>query len=59
MDSENRYADDDIELDDGDSRELYEHYRFVADKGQDLLRIDKFLVARTGNVSRNRIHLSS
>ena len=55
MDSENKYADDDIELDDGDSRELYEHYRFVADKGQDLLRIDKFLVARTGNVSRNRI----
>lgn len=54
MEDENKY-DDDIELDDGDTRQMYEHYKFVADKGQDLLRIDKFLVARTGNVSRNRI----
>ena len=54
MEDEIRY-DEDIELDDGDSRQMYEHYKFVADKGQELLRIDKFLVARTGNVSRNRI----
>ena len=54
MEDENKY-DDDIELDDGDTRQMYEHYKFVADKGQDLLRIDKFLVARTGNISRNRI----
>ena len=27
----------------GDGRELYEHFRFVADKGQELLRVDKFL----------------
>ena len=26
--------------------ELYEHFRFVADKGQELLRVDKFLVTR-------------
>ena len=26
--------------------EYYEHFRFVADKGQELLRVDKFLVAR-------------
>ena len=54
MEDENKY-DDDIEFDDGDTRQMYEHYKFVADKGQDLLRIDKFLVARTGNISRNRI----
>ena len=54
MEDENKY-DDDIDLDDGDTRQMYEHYKFVADKGQDLLRIDKFLVARTGNISRNRI----
>ena len=24
---------------------MYEHFRFVADKGQQLLRVDKFLVA--------------
>ncbi|GHT73319.1 pseudouridine synthase [Bacteroidia bacterium] len=35
--------------------ELYEHYRFVADKGQTLLRVDKFLVDRVPSASRNRI----
>ena len=34
---------------------LYEQYRFVADPGQTLLRIDKFLVCRITKVSRNRI----
>lgn len=38
-----------------DGRELYEHYRIVADRGQELLRVDKFLVAHLPNVSRNRI----
>ena len=38
-----------------DGRELYEHFRFVADKGQALLRVDKFLVARMEKTSRNRI----
>lgn len=46
-------ADDLNAVDDG--RELYEHYRIVADKGQELLRVDKFLVAHLPNVSRNRI----
>lgn len=39
---------------DGD-RELFEHFRFVADKGQALLRVDKFLVERLQKSSRNRI----
>lgn len=38
-----------------DGRELYEHFRFLADKGQQLLRVDKFLVARMEKTSRNRI----
>lgn len=38
-----------------DGRELYEHFRFEADKGQQLLRVDKFLVARMEKTSRNRI----
>ena len=38
-----------------DGREMYEHFRFVADKGQQLLRVDKFLVARMEKTSRNRI----
>ena len=35
--------------------ELYEHFRFVADKGQTPLRVDKFLVDRITGASRNRI----
>ena len=38
-----------------DGREMYEHFRFLADKGQALLRVDKFLVARMEKTSRNRI----
>lgn len=35
--------------------QLYEHYRFVADKGQGLTRIDKYLSMHIVGVSRNRI----
>lgn len=34
---------------------LYEHFRFAADKGQQLLRVDKFLTARLEGSSRNRV----
>ncbi|MBI2257449.1 MAG: RluA family pseudouridine synthase [Flavobacteriia bacterium] len=40
---------------DVDQEELYEHYKFKADLGQDLLRIDKFLMDRMPNTSRNKI----
>lgn len=40
---------------DGDGNEMFEHFRFVAEKGQTLLRVDKFLVARMEKSSRNRI----
>lgn len=43
------------EEDSGEEQELYEHYRFVADKGQSLLRIDKFLMTRIANGSRTKI----
>lgn len=39
----------------GSPGEMYEHFRFVADKGQQLLRVDKFLVARLEHSSRNRV----
>jgi len=38
-----------------ENNELYEHFKIVADKGQTLLRIDKFLLNRIENVSRNKI----
>lgn len=40
---------------DDNGRELYEHFRFVADKGQQLLRVDKFLTDRLERTSRNRV----
>ncbi len=36
-------------------QELYEHFKFEADKGQSLLRVDKFLMSRIDNVSRSKI----
>jgi 23S rRNA pseudouridine1911/1915/1917 synthase len=38
-----------------EEQDLYEHLRIVVDKGQSLLRIDKFLMHRVENASRNRI----
>lgn len=49
-DEEIRLVDSEI-----DGTEMYEHFRFIADKGQTLLRVDKFLVARMEKSSRNRI----
>jgi 23S rRNA pseudouridine1911/1915/1917 synthase len=38
-----------------ESDELYEHHRIVVDKGQALLRLDKFLMDRLPNVTRNKV----
>lgn len=50
---------DDIEndsLDDvepvNDETQLYEHFRVVVDKGQEMLRVDKYLFDRLTNASR-------
>jgi 23S rRNA pseudouridine1911/1915/1917 synthase len=42
-----------------EEQELYEHYRIVADKGQSLLRIDKFLMNRLEGVSRSKIQAAA
>lgn len=42
-----------------ESSELYEHFRFVVDRGQSPLRIDKYLMAKIENASRNRIQNSA
>lgn len=57
MKSDEEYLE---ELDDelegqNESSELFEHHRFEADKGQSMLRIDKYLVNIMPNISRNRI----
>jgi 23S rRNA pseudouridine1911/1915/1917 synthase len=52
--------DDPDELDDaGEEIEQFEHYRFIADPGQGLLRIDKFLANRIEGTSRNRIQIAA
>lgn len=40
-------------------QELFEHYRYAADKGQEPLRIDKFLIDRIPNTSRNKIQVAA
>jgi len=42
-----------------ESTELFEHYRFEADRRQSLLRIDKYLLMKVENVSRNRIQVAA
>lgn len=39
--------------------DLFEHYRFEADAGQQPLRIDKFLLDRLPSTSRNKIQLAA
>ena len=39
----------------GDEAQLYEHFRVVVDKGQEMLRVDKYLFDRIQGASRNRI----
>ncbi len=46
----------DFELEhDNEQDELYEHFRLEVTKGQELIRIDKFLVNRIENVTRTKI----
>ncbi|GAB6007812.1 pseudouridine synthase [Bacteroidia bacterium] len=47
------FSEDDFAT--GQNSELYEHYRFVADKGQGQIRVDKYLAMHIVGVSRNRI----
>ncbi len=45
--------------DDDSGEEMYEHFSVVVDKGQSLLRIDKFLTDRMEHVSRARIQAAA
>jgi 23S rRNA pseudouridine1911/1915/1917 synthase len=42
-----------------EENELFEHYRVVADPGQVALRVDKFLLDRIPNTSRNKIQIAA
>lgn len=51
-------ADSVSEADDDSVEELFEHYRFAADKGQSQIRLDKFITARMVQTSRNRVQMA-
>ena len=55
--NEESFADDDVEEDGAD--ELFEHFAITVDKGQKLLRLDKYLVDRMEHCSRNRIQTAA
>lgn len=46
-------------LDSVEEQELFEHFHFDVDKGQAMIRIDKFLTSKIQNVSRNRIQAAT
>jgi 23S rRNA pseudouridine1911/1915/1917 synthase len=56
------YTEEEDLLQDGEEQqeqeELYEHHRLVVEKGQFLLRIDKYLITRLPRTTRNRIQLA-
>ena len=49
------YIIEEIEEQDDDTGQLYEHLRIVVDKGQVPVRIDRFMTERLQHSSRNRI----
>jgi len=46
---------EDLDLQEQDEQELFEHTRIVAEKALTMVRLDKFLMNRLENTSRNRI----
>jgi len=50
---------EDIDNEENEEDELFEHYRFKVDPGQEVLRIDKFLLDRLPNTSRNKIQFAA
>ncbi len=50
---------EEIENEENEEDELFEHYRFKVDPGQEILRIDKFLLDRLPNTSRNKIQFAA
>lgn len=42
----------------GDGEAMFEHFRFPVDKGQSMLRVDKYLTQHMENTSRHRVQLA-
>ena len=64
--AEEQYIDDELDVEelraeseDDEASGLYEHFSITADKGQSLLRLDKYLTSHMENCSRNRIQVAA
>lgn len=54
--AEESMLDQDNELESGDGAEtLYERHRYIVDKGQEPIRIDKYLMSRIVGATRNKV----
>lgn len=42
----------------GGEQGMFEHYSYTVDKGQSLLRVDKYITAHTEGISRHRVQLA-
>ncbi len=47
--------DDDLDLNVDEEQELFEHFHITVEKGQELLRIDKYLMTRVKNATRSKL----
>ena len=55
MNSEDELIYGEAELEEDDAQTLYEHFRMEVDRGQEPLRIDRYLADHLPHVTRNRI----
>jgi 23S rRNA pseudouridine1911/1915/1917 synthase len=51
--------ENDILKEQSETAELYEHHRYTVDKGQGLMRIDKYLSTKIENISRTKIQAAA
>jgi 23S rRNA pseudouridine1911/1915/1917 synthase len=52
------YVPDSEFSDDENVEELFEHYKFIVDKGQSMMRLDKYITSRMFETSRNRVQMA-
>ncbi len=60
QENNNQYIDHTIDVEDEEEhlQSLFEHFAIVVDKGQELLRVDKYLLHKFSKISRNKIQNS-
>ena len=52
-------TEEDDWVDGEETTQLYEHFRFVVDKGQNPMRVDKYITEKLPGFSRNRVQMAA